>query len=690
MNMHMDLIPITDEEFPTAFQEIHSYIRARKRYPILNCQKLLALIKTCCSLLLDPRSNYCVFTMRVGSNWYRFSIDGHDSEGNKKQISISDSFGSLINNLSSDIIKSVDSVCFDSLIKLFTVVIQHPGIDIEHKFAILNAENGPLKSIYDYYIAEMPEVEINKFLGLRKKFIIECIMSYKDKDHTGILDINIESLYDAYKYYIAQLIKSQIRFKRFPEIIKFLDDELHKYDDNNLVTYLIWNIITYNNQFLIKTKREIKNEVANYWNLIIEDQRKLILTAIKFSLSEIDLRDATFELGSYDLTGIDFRKAKTEIYATVPIKLKVGNSWSTTFDTTKILLREIRNPIEDPIYNLLNEFGVNINGVPLASFSDVLHDMEYSTLVIVTIDSFEHPDFQIVNDQIVNVDFSETEALLGRKYYPHKEGLVKLFRNVYESAPDDFPFAIVREQINIDLISNYMVNYVDEMGKSFFHKVYTVTNPDSFPKIKTRYLEKVSKLNLGDEFLGVKDLKLGTHIISSILLCEFVLKAIGLLVKKPIEMRGVYKLLWLDKAMSKPRSEPDAQPLIKTFLQPILEEKGVQISREITAANGSLDYLCSYTGDGLYKVGVELKNAHRTDADIVHGLTEQLPAYLKDEGTQDGIYLVLWYKNSNHPFPAKYDTPEELRHALQEKCPANYRIHVMVIDCTKKPTPSKL
>jgi hypothetical protein len=416
----------------------------------------------------------------------------------------------------------------------------------------------------------------------------------------------------------------------------------------------------------------------------------MILNALEFSLSEIDLRDATFELGGYDLTGIDFCKAKTEIYATVPLRLKVNNSWSTVIDDMKILFTRLKSPMEDPIYTFFSELGLNINGVPLASFSDVIQYEENSTLMIVSIDSFEHPDFQIVDGRIVNIDFTETEALLGRKYYPHKERLVKLLRNAYKLAPGDFPFEIEKEQINIDLISNYIVNYIDETGKSFFHKVYTITNPDSFPKIKTRHLEKVCKLNLGDELFGVKELKLESHIISSILLREFLWRAVELLVKKPIELRGVYKLLWLDKVMSKPRSESDAQPLIKTFLQPILEQKGVQISREIAAANGNLDYLCSYTGDALYKVGIELKNAHRTDAELFHGLTAQLPAYLKDEGTQDGIYLVLWYKNTNHPFPAKYHTPEELKHALQEKSPTNYRIQVMVIDCTKKATPSKL
>jgi hypothetical protein len=234
-----------------------------------------------------------------------------------------------------------------------------------------------------------------------------------------------------------------------------------------------------------------------------------------------------------------------------------------------------------------------------------------------------------------------------------------MLRKVYESAPGDFPFEIKKEQININLISNYIVNYIDEFGKSFFHKVYTVTN-------------------------------------SPVVLRQFVFKALEILVKNQIELGGGYRYLWAGRevdnvVMRTPLAERNAQPLINIFLKPTFQVKGVQISREIVSGNGSLDYLCSYTrNDRLFKVGIELKNAHRSDDDLFHGLTKQLPAYLKGEMTEYGIYLVLWYKDTNHPFPDSYTTPDELRHALQEKSPTNYHIQVMVIDCTKMLSPSKL
>jgi hypothetical protein len=241
--------------------------------------------------------------------------------------------------------------------------------------------------------------------------------------------------------------------------------------------------------------------------------------------------------------------------------------------------------------------------------------------------------------------------------------------------------------ININLISNYLVNYIDEDGKSFFNKVYAVTTPDSFPKIKTRYLDKVSKLNLSEEFLSIRELNFDSYIASSNSLCDFVFKAMEIIVKKSIEMRGVYRYFWEDKSMSKPLTEPGVQPLIKSHIQPTLENKGIQISREVVAANGSIDYLCTYTKDDkLFKVGIELKNAHHPD--LLHGLTNQLPAYLDDEGTQDGIFIVLWYKHQLYPYPGGYNTIDELKSYLQSYNPKKYRIRVMIIDCTKKIVPS--
>jgi len=79
---------------------------------------------------------------------------------------------------------------------------------------------------------------------------------------------------------------------------------------------------------------------------------------------------------------------------------------------------------------------------------------------------------------------------------------------------EQIPFDIKREDININLISNHLVNYIDEDNNCIFHKVHTITNLDSYLKVKKRYLEKIAELNLSDEFLDIRELLLRTDIVT--------------------------------------------------------------------------------------------------------------------------------------------------------------------------------
>ncbi len=66
------------------------------------------------------------------------------------------------------------------------------------------------------------------------------------------------------------------------------------------------------------------------------------------------------------------------------------------------------------------------------------------------------------------LDFEEKEATLGRKYYPHKDRIVEPLLKLHSEHSDELPIEIKREDININLISNYLVNYQDQYGTSIF------------------------------------------------------------------------------------------------------------------------------------------------------------------------------------------------------------------------------
>jgi internalin A len=111
------------------------------------------------------------------------------------------------------------------------------------------------------------------------------------------------------------------------------------------------------------------------------------------------------------------------------------------------------------------------------------------------------------------------------------------------------------------------------------------------------------------------------------------------------------------------------------------------MSREVIASNGSLDFHFSYTkNDVLMNVCVELKNAHHPN--LEHGLTTQLPLYINDIGSREGIFLVLWYKYAKFNKPSAFNNIKECEEFLLGKSPKKFRIKPLIIDCSPKASPS--
>ena len=78
---------------------------------------------------------------------------------------------------------------------------------------------------------------------------------------------------------------------------------------------------------------------------------------------------------------------------------------------------------------------------------------------------------------------------------------------------------------------------------------------------------------------------------------------------------------------------------------------GYELIRESAAGSGSIDLRASapLNDGGIINICIEAKNAHSPD--LIHGLTEQLPSYMKNTHADYGIYLVLWYQCESFPEP---------------------------------------
>ena len=93
-----------------------------------------------------------------------------------------------------------------------------------------------------------------------------------------------------------------------------------------------------------------------------------------------------------------------------------------------------------------------------------------------------------------------------------------------------------------------------------------------------------------------------------------------------------------------PKKEPHTHPIINCILSDHMLLANVEVIPEYKTGVGNLDFLfmAPLKGGGLAKLAVEFKRAHAND--LEHGLETQLPAYMRNIGTNYGAYCVLSFK----------------------------------------------
>lgn len=680
-----------EKDFINNLQELKNYLVAREKYANLNPEKIIDLMNIHYqSLLLYKSNSPKKFIITLNGSNYEMKIEGHDGEGRKRIMDLVDISNQLIKDLSRNIINQGYSKYIKELFVIFSKALITPKINSDHKFEILNLEQNDFKNLFKANLFSVSENEAKESLQIRRNLIYDNIENpdsvLRDKIH---YKENVDNLYKIFEYYTQRIIDVFLYHNKQLNIFQLLISDIENISDSKISYSSLVNLIKWNNLFFFEKKENIDELIQRRSEMIGGDRVQELREGMKFSPSNLELSNLSIALQDYDFSNADSKNIKTVISFVIPYALKEDYK-KFSGDKYDVEFLKIKSLFDDPIFRFLRELDISINNsFPLTVLSDAVGNINESTLVNVIISDFYHPDFEIVEDRLVAKDFSEKEALLGRTYYPHKDTIVRILRDLIKSVGDNCPIEINQDEININLISNYFVNNIDNTGKSVYHKLYTITNLDSYLSIKKRYLNQISKLNLDDDYTKIKELLYDTDIVNSNVFREFLTKLIDLVVKKSIEKREIYKFLWESDVYDLPKSEREIQPIIKSHLQPILEIKGIQISREIVAANGSLDYHCSYNIDNnLNKVCIELKLAHNEK--LLDGISKQLPAYMADEGTRDGLFIVLWFKNENFDEPSKYKNKNQLLIDLQNSVPDNLRIDVILIDCSQPTVPSKL
>lgn len=144
-----------------------------------------------------------------------------------------------------------------------------------------------------------------------------------------------------------------------------------------------------------------------------------------------------------------------------------------------------------------------------------------------------------------------------------------------------------------------------------------------------------------------------------------------------------------------PKDEPKIQPTLHVILDMALRPIGVHVLRESDEGIGLLDFRFLYTNkENLpLSVGVEFKVAHHKK--IKHGLTRQLPAYLKSIRSNHGTFVVMWFKDEKY---FKKPNNRELKQmtdwlkdeAKKISAELNLSISAKTIDASIRPSASNL
>ncbi len=149
------------------------------------------------------------------------------------------------------------------------------------------------------------------------------------------------------------------------------------------------------------------------------------------------------------------------------------------------------------------------------------------------------------------------------------------------------------------------------------------------------------------------------------------------------------------KIPASPKKETKIQPTLHVFFNRNLLPLGVQVLRETDEGVGKLDFkfLVTLKGNIPLNVCAEFKLAHNEE--LEHGLTKQLPLYLKASPSKSGIFLVMWFKDDKGKYFSKPVSQNKsqmlnmIEEAIKEiNTKEEFKIESILIDASKKPSAS--
>jgi len=589
------------------------------------------------------------------------------------KVSLLKDCGYVFHHLFPVIFENVDSKVVDKYFEITTRFLSSNNIKNTLKAQIIDFENKNLSEVLEQNFSLSP----NGFKALQAR-IDFCTVGLSSPNDAVFGDIRaIEIIYSGY------ISKSLTVFVNNGQILQGLNFLSALYESSRSTSEqkcIVKLIISHSTSFNLISKTELNSLLDEHEDYYDSDDIEHMRAEIFTDPSSMLLSYFSVGNGNLSLRSTNNKDITTVISFSIPNTCKSSETRHMEIDNkTEIIISPVAAFWADPMFKCMSSW--KIANMGWSHFCEVEPKKgENYTHVKIIINELFTPDIHLTEASNIPIDFSEKEALMGRPYYPHKEFIIKTLLGIFDEVSKELD--IERTDISINLFSNYFVQHIDNAtGENIHHKLFAITNPDSYSKTATRFLERLNSINLSDSLIDVRDLLTSTKIETEKNLMEFVSRSIDLFVKHNIENHGGYIYLWKtnNNGELKPCREPEAQPYIFSHLKAVFDFMGIQLSREVESSNGEIDFLLSYTNSQhkLLRLCVELKLAHASK--IEKGLTKQLPAYMKGERCSYGIYIALWFKGENFDEPTKYTGVKELQSRLDE-INSNNKIQEDVID----------
>lgn len=363
-----------------------------------------------------------------------------------------------------------------------------------------------------------------------------------------------------------------------------------------------------------------------------------------------------------------------------------------------IHIYKIQDKLKDPISLLAKNvsFGLKENKItiPFEAISD--NKGKYPCFCVEIIFPFRLADWIEPNHKFGIKDYDPEEVAITGPIQNKDKITALIVLNKLLSSVENKPKI---EGLSYDNVTVFLENYFEKKNANIiFKKLNYFTSLNAYKNSVTEY------------FLGCKiseiPIKQSTReILNEEDLLKEILFAINK-IKHCVEDRNLIEPFWdynrniiqnRNKMPANPKNETNIQPTLQIFLHIYLSNLGIHVVRETDEGVGILDLRCLYTTkeNNAISISIEFKLAHHKK--IEHGLTKQLPAYLKANQSNSGIFLVMWFKDEkgrcfrepqNRTKSEMIKFLEETSKTIEQK--EGLKIDIILIDASFKPSASKL